>query len=196
MVNLKLTFAILATVIGIGGYIPYFRDIFLKKTKPHLYSWLVWLITQSTATVAFVYGKGGFGALSFVVGTILVFVVFILSFKYGTKNIKWNDVVSLAGALIAVLIWWQLDNPRLSVLLISIIDSVAFIPTFRKSLEEPWSETLSYWALMATSCILLILATAEYNFLTITYLATLTAGNSIVWTICFYRRKVVKNPAV
>jgi hypothetical protein len=44
--NYKFIIAIIATVLTFLGFIPYFRDIFNRKTKPHLYTWLIWLITQ------------------------------------------------------------------------------------------------------------------------------------------------------
>lgn len=52
----KLIIAIIAAVLTIIAYIPYFRDIFANKTKPHLFTWLIWGITQGTATVALLYG--------------------------------------------------------------------------------------------------------------------------------------------
>lgn len=45
----KLIISFVSVALVIYGYFPYVRDVFLKKTKPHLYSWLVWLITFSTA---------------------------------------------------------------------------------------------------------------------------------------------------
>ena len=82
----KLILAIFTVILVVIGYIPYFKDIFANKTKPHLYTWLIWLITQGTATVALIYGGGKFGSLGLIVGTVLVLVICGLSFRYGTKN--------------------------------------------------------------------------------------------------------------
>ena len=85
MFDLKFIFAILSTIILVIGFIPYFRDVFLKKSKPHLFTWLIWLMTQGTATAASLYGGGKWGAAGFIIGTVLVAGMFLLSFKYGTK---------------------------------------------------------------------------------------------------------------
>lgn len=186
--------ALIATILTIIGYVPYFRDIFAKKTKPHLFTWLIWATTQGTAAAALLYGGGKFGVMSLIIGTLLVSVIFVLSFKYGTKNITRSDTIMLVVALLAILVWWQLNNPLLSVLMISAIDGLGYIPTLRKSYAEPYSETISFWIIMAVVSILTIISNAEYNFLTVTYLAVLITGNTTVATICYVRRRVVHIP--
>lgn len=105
-ISVKLVFAILATAIGIiGGFFPYFRDILLRKTKPHAYTWLIWTITQGTAVAGLWQGKGGWGTLPVSIGTVFVFVIFLLSLKYGTRNITRGDTFILIAALAAVAVW-------------------------------------------------------------------------------------------
>lgn len=191
-IDLKFIIAVFATALTVFGYIPYLRDILKKKTKPHLYTWLIWLITQGTATAALLYGGGKFGSFSLILGTILVFFNLLLSFKYGTTDITLSDKIVLALALLAIIIWWQLDNPLIAVLMVSAIDGAGYIPTIRKSFKNPWSETLSFWAIMAVVDILSIIANAEYNFLTVSYLAMLFVANMAVVLVCFFRRQVVE----
>jgi len=192
--DLKLIASLVSAVLMAYGFVPYFRDIFAGKTKPHLYTWLVWSITFGTAALAAWHGGGNYGALSMSIGAVLVFLVFLLSFKYGTKNITLSDTIVLIAALIAVFVWWGLSNPFLAVLFVSIIDGLGYIPTFRKSFEEPWSETLSFWVFMTISDILIIISIANYNFLTVAYIATLIVLNMIVLGICLFRRKNIKKP--
>ena len=42
MLEYKTILGIIAVIIALAGYVPYFRDIFRGKTKPHAFSWLVW----------------------------------------------------------------------------------------------------------------------------------------------------------
>ena len=92
----------------------------------------------------------------------------------------------------AIIVWKKLNNPPLAVIAISIIDGLGYVPTFRKSFAEPWSETLKFWTLMAIANVLTIISSAHYNFLTVTYLATLTAADIIILIICFSRRKILQ----
>jgi hypothetical protein len=195
ILDIKLIIALIASALTVIGYIPYLRDVFKKKTQPHLYTWLIWAITQGTATVALIYGGGKFGSLALIVGTLLVVFICALSFKYGTKNITRGDTVTLIIALLAIFVWWQLDNPLLAVLMVSAIDGFGYLPTFRKSYEEPWSETISFWLIMTVVTILTLIANDQYNLLTTTYLTVLAVANISLYVMIFYRRKNVPKPA-
>lgn len=192
---IKLIFAILAVLIVIvGGYFPYLKNIFLKKTKPHAYAWLIWSITQGTALAALFYGNGGWGTIALLVGVIFTSLIFLFSLIYGTKNITKGDTIILIATLLAIVVWWQLHAPLLSVLMVSIIDFLGYIPTFRKTFAEPWTETPISWLVFSVANILTILALTEYNFMTLAYLITMTAANIILLAICLLRRRVIARP--
>lgn len=190
----KLILGIITIVLVIIGYIPYFKDIFANKTKPHLYTWIIWFLTQGTATIALIYGGGKFGSLGLIVGTVLVFIICGLSFRYGTKNITKGDTATLILALVAILVWWQLDNPLLSVFMVSAIDGLGYIPTFRKTWEDPSTETTSFWVIMAVVNVLTLLSNAEHNFLTMTYSIVLGVANTAMVFIILKRRGVKVAP--
>lgn len=192
--DIKIFFAIIATVIGLISYYPYARDLFSGKTTPHIYSWLIWTITQGTALVAIIYGGGIWGGLELAFGAIFNVVVLIFCLKHGTKNITKGDTVVLVIAILAIIIWWQLKVPLVSVLMITGIDFFGFIPSFRKSYREPWSETLSSWLLFSIANVFSILALNQYNLLTTTYLISITLANMGVFFICLFRRPFVKKP--
>lgn len=186
--DLKLASAIIAVVLVIVGFYPYVRDILKRKTTPHLYTWLIWGITQGTATAASWYGGGKFGAISFAVETFPVIAIFCLALRYGTKNVTKSDTILLIVALLAIVVWWQMCNPLIAVLMATAIDAIGYIPTFRKSFVNPWGETLSFWAIMAIVNVFIIASSARYNFLTVAYAAMVLLANVAVWTICFFRR--------
>ena len=193
--DLKLISAMLASLIAVvGAFFPYLRDIFRKKTKPHAYTWLIWVITQGTATTALWYGRGGWALLTMIIGTFFVFLIFLLSLKYGTRNITKGDTVVLTLALLAIVIWWQLNNPVLAVIMVSAIDVAGYLPSFRKVFYEPWSETMMSWAVFSLANIFNILSLSAYNFFTLTYLISITAANLILLAIGLTRRKTVLKP--
>lgn len=192
--NIKIILTIIATIIGVVAFFPYLRDIVQLKTKPHAYTWLIWAITQTTAVVGILHGGGGWGSLNLIIGTFFVVCVFLFSLKYGSKNITKGDFIVLVISLCAVLVWWRLDKPILAVIMVSIIDVLGYIPSFRKSYQEPWSETLISWMLFSVSNIFAILALNEYNLLTATYLVAITLANLFIFLICFLRRSFVSKP--
>lgn len=194
--QIKIIFALISVTVGTLAFFPYMRDIFLKKTEPHSYTWLIWSITQGTAVVGIWYGGGGIGALEFTIGTLLTFVVFLFSLKYGSKNITISDTVILIGALLAILAWWQLKNPFLSILMVCVIDVLGYVPSFRKSFQEPWSETIFTWVSFVVGNCFALLALQQYNFLTMGYIISISVANLGLVVICLIRRKIIPKPTI
>ncbi len=190
---MQLIFGIIATALAIGCFVPYFIDIFKRKTTPHAYSWLIWSILQITGVVAIVASHGGYyGVLGIGIGAIFCLSIFFLSFKYGTKNVTRTDTISFLSALIAISFWIFTKNPLYSVILISIIDFVGFIPTIRKGLEEPHTETMSTYLMSSLSDIFSILALSTFTLTTTLYLGTLVFTNGLFVVLLLYRRRVVR----
>lgn len=192
-IDWKLVAALLGLASNVA-FVPYLRDIFKRRTEPHAYTWLIWCITQGTATAGLWYGGGGWGGLGLMLGTVLVFLVFLLSFKYGTKNITRSDTLVLVAAIAAVLVWWQLHQPLLAVLMVSAIDALGYIPTLRKSFSEPWSETMSSWIIFSVGNFVSLFGLGAYNLLTVTYLMTIMSANIILIILLVLRRRVIPKP--
>ena len=132
--------------------------------------------------------------MSLTVGFFCVVAVFFFSLKYGTKNVTKSDTIILVVALSAIFVWWQLHQPLLAIIIVSIIDVLGYIPSVRKSYAEPWSETLVSWFAFALSDVFALLALKEFNFLTATYLIAITAANIGLFLFCLVRRSFVYKP--
>jgi hypothetical protein len=193
-ISTKAIFAILSIILGIGAFFPYLRDVFVRKTKPHVYTWLIWVITQGTAVAGIWYGNGGLGSLVLTIGTFFVFIIFLASLKLGTKNITRADTFLLVGALVAVLIWWQLHNPYLAVGAVTFIDGLGYIPTFRKSLTDPWDETVLSWFGLGFANVFAMAALTDYNFLTVAYMVMQLVANISLALLCVVRRRTIAKP--
>ncbi|MDD5068393.1 MAG: hypothetical protein PHS53_02570 [Candidatus Pacebacteria bacterium] len=189
--SIKLLFGIVASIFSIACFAPYFRDVFLKKTNPHSYSWLVWSILQSVGVLAILSDRGGYGVLGLGIGAFLCTCMFLLSLKYGTKNITKFDTICLVGSLIAIGIWLFEKNALHSVILISIIDFVGFLPTYRKGYEEPFTETISTYFMSALAVVFDIFALSHYSITTTLYLGTLLFSNGFFVLLLVTRRKLL-----
>ena len=128
------------------------------------------------------------------VGTTIIFLIFLMSLKYGSRDITKSDTSILIASLVAIIVWWQLKDPLLAVLMATTIDVVGYIPSWRKSYRQPWSETVSSWILATMANIFSILALREFNILTLTYLDAITVANSILLAICILRRRSISQP--
>ena len=187
--NIKFSLAILSSLLQFLAYYPYFRDIAKRKTQPHMYSWLIWGVLQLTGTAAIFKGEGGYGAWALLLGGLLCLCVFSLSFKFGTKNIIKFDVLCLIGALFAFIAYIFVSNPLYSIILVTLIDLIAFLPTFRKGFEEPNSETVSTYFLSVLVNILGLIALQYYSATTLLYGLSLVITNGLFCILLIQRRR-------
>jgi hypothetical protein len=192
--DFKLFFGIISVILEIICFFTYVKDIFARKTSPHMYTWLLWTILQSVGIAAMFKGGAYLGVLGLTVGSLFCFFIFILSFKYGTKNITRFDTFCLFGAIIIILVWLLQHNALLSVILVTVVDVIAFLPTYRKGYAEPKSETVSTFLLSAASQAFSLLALASYSLTTTLYLSDLVITNGAFALILIFRRRMIKMP--
>lgn len=191
--EIKLLFGIASSIIAVICFAPYIKDIIQRKTEPHRYSWLVWTILQVVGVMAQLKEGAGYGAWALAIGAIFCFTIFILSFKYGTKNISKFDVGCLIAAFCAIVIYFFIANPVWAIITVAIVDFVGFLPTFRKGYEEPFTETTSTFILSATANIMSLVALQNYNLTTVLYLASLLITNSSFAIMILVRRRKLGN---
>ncbi len=182
-------FAIISGLLSVSSSIIFLTNVLQKKIQPQAFTFLIWLITQGTAIAAILLGGGGIGALGLIIGECFMIVVFLLSLKYGTKNINKSDVIMLVIALVAIIIWWKVNNPIYAVLLVVLIDIVGYGPTIRKTYKHPESERMLPWLLGAGNMFFAILALESYSLLTVAYPAALGIGNLSVVATRLLRKK-------
>ncbi|MDQ5950114.1 MAG: hypothetical protein QG585_54 [Patescibacteria group bacterium] len=185
----KTILTVVASAVSIIVYVPYIKDIFLGKTKPHIFSWIMWGLLTGISFVAQIKEGAGFGSLTAGIASVLTLVVIILSIKRGEKNITKIDWFCLSGALIGILLWIITKNPLYSIILISIIDTIAFIPTVRKSLKKPYEETLSVYIAYTFIWIIAIISFDQITVTTALYPATLVLTNALFAILLIVKRK-------
>ncbi len=181
---------IIGALLVTGSYVPYIYGIIKKQTKPHIYTWILWSLTPVFATAAILEGGGGlFSAINIGVGAILAFSILLLSLKYGSKNITTFDTVALITGLLASIVWWYFDHPIIAIAMIALIEAIGFLPTYRKTWNEPWSESLSSWFLFVAGNLCALAALDEYNLLTSLYIVTMTIASLILILLSSHRRR-------
>lgn len=108
------------------------------------------------------------------------------------KNITTSDKWNLVGAAIALGLWFITSNPLWSVILITIVDFLGFVPTIRKSYMKPHEETLIHYVLAGLKFVLAIAALDSYNLTTWLYPASLVAANLLFVVMLVARRRKIE----
>jgi hypothetical protein len=192
MPDYKLIIGIVASAIGLIGYIPYSLDMIKGKTKPHVFSWLVWGLLEGIAFFAQMSEGAGAGAL--VTGTSAFFcsVIALAALFKGEKNITRFDWLAFSGALIGLVLWRLTSSPLSAVILITITDLLVFAPTFRKSYYKPGEETAISYIIASIRLAMSLLAMSAFNLTTALYPASLVLSNTIFVIMLYVRRKQLK----
>lgn len=160
----KQKLGILSLLIAVLGYIPYIANVLKGKTKPHAYTWLTWEVIAVVGLGIQLQGKGGAGTWLLGLTTIVTLLIFLLSLKYGHRDIHKIDTLSLTFAGIAFVFWLFADQPLIAAILISLIEAVGgFFPTFRKSNKLPYEETLTSYVAYSISTILALIALDNHS---------------------------------
>jgi len=188
---MKTALGILATAMAFFSYIPYIRNMLSGKTKPHAFSWLVWGALTAIAFVGQVSENAGPGAWVTGFTAMVSFFIFATALRTGEKDISKSDWFSLAGAGLAMLLWWATSNPLTAVILITLIDALGFYPTFRKSYHKPHQETAITFAISGLKFVVAIIALENLTLVTWLYPASLVLMNGIFVIMLLIRRKQV-----
>ena len=189
MIDYKSLFSVLAVVLTLVAYIPYLRSILKGQTKPHMYSWLVWFVDSLIIFILQLTNNAGPGAYVTLAAAVMCFIVLILSFSKGTKDIKKVDGIFLITAFIALGLWWFAKQPLLSAILITGVDLFGFAPTVRKAWRAPNSETATFYFINSIRFVLAILALSQYSIINMIYPATWLVANGLFGISLVLRRK-------
>ena len=192
--DIKIILGAIAVVIGMLGYLFYIRGILKGEVKPHAFTWSVWGILTSIAFIAQVVEGGGPGA--WVTGATAVMSFVFATVGLGASSrvyIKKDDWIIFIFTLLAIPVWFVTENSLWAVVLITIIDAVAFAPTFRKAYNHPTTESTWTYFLSGTKFLVGILALESFNTITVLYPASLVVANGAFVAMVIYRRHKSSN---
>lgn len=187
----KAILGTIAVIIAVISYIPYFRDIFAGKTKPHAFTWLVWAILNGIAFAGQVHDNGGAGAWAVGFTTLATFSIFLIALVKGEKDIRRFDWLCLIGAMLSLIPWIITSEPLISVILITIIDVFGFMPTVRKSIRKPHQETLTTYALSTLKYGLVVAALQSYTLVTVLFPLSIAILNGLFVLLLLIRRRQI-----
>lgn len=176
--TIKIIASTIATGIALVAYIPYLIDMFRGRNKPHIYTWIsIFLVTAVVAYIQLI-GGAGIGALPTILGAIVNGIILFYCFRFGTKDVIFLDKVCLAISILGVISYAFLSNrPVISLIIVTVAEVISFIPTFRKTRNDPYSESLTSYYLLMIKLVLILIALQNYNILTVSY--------SVLWLVIF-----------
>jgi len=189
----KTIFAIIASLLAIVGNVSYLRDTFRGRVKPHPYTWFVWSIVSMTTFFGGLAKGAGIGALPTGIAEAFTIVIFLFSLKYlfqgKAGQIRRIDNYFLAAALLGLIPWALTKDPTISVVIVVLIDIIAFIPTLRKAWEHPETEKPLLYEMNVSRHVLTLFSLGAYNIATMFHSIAMICINTIMTVFVVRKRQ-------
>lgn len=186
-----------AIAITFAAFVPYIRAIVAGKTRPHVFSWVIWGATTFVVFLAQMEGQGGVGAWPIgVSGAITLFIAVLAFVKCADVAISKIDWLFFVAAMSSLPLWYLTSDPLWAVIVLTAIDVLGFGPTFRKAYAAPHSESLLFFGLFAVRNVLVIMALEHYSATTVLFPAVIAVACIALVAMVTYRRRVLQNGIV
>lgn len=187
----KEFFSLIAIALTFIAFIPYIRSIQQNKTKPHVFSWLIWGSTTFVVFLAQLTDKGRAGAWPIgVSGIITIYIASLAYMKKSDITITRTDWMFFLLALTALPLWYLTADPLWAVVILTIVDVLGFGPTFRKAYHHPYEEQLKLYVIIAARNLIAILALEHYSPTTVLFPAALAAACLLFILMVVFRRRI------
>jgi len=188
----KEFFSLAAIGLTIYAFFPYIRSILQGKTKPHVFSWIIWGSTTFIVFLAQLADKGGAGAWPIGISGIITFYVAILAYlKKSDSSITKSDWLFFILAMTSLPFWYLSSNPLWAVVILTSVDVIGFGPTIRKAYFQPFEEQLTFFILMATRNLFALIALEHFSVTTILFPALTGLACLVFIVVVAYRRRTL-----
>jgi len=180
---------VITLLIVIPQVYVYIKSIFKWETKPHIYTKIIWFILTWIGFI--IQLKNGWWPWAWVlwITSLVQLFTLLLAIKYWTKDITRFDTILLVLALICIPIYLLVEDKIYALIFVLFIDFLWYIPTIRKTYNDPFSESLSAWNISNTKYLVSLFALIEYSFYTMAYPVFLLIANGVLITIMLVGRR-------
>jgi hypothetical protein len=189
----KLTCSALAIALTFIAFVPYIRSILAGRTKPHVFSWVIWGITTVIVFFAQLEAKGGMGAWpTGVSGTITILIAVLAFIHRSDISITLTDRVFFLAALASLPFWFYTADPLWAVVVLTTVDLLGFGPTLRKAYAFPHEENIAFFFLFMTRNTFAILALEHFSVTTVLFPLAVGLACLLLIFVVGYRRHEVR----
>ncbi len=181
-----------AIALTLIAFLPYIRSIQQGKTKPHVFSWVIWGSTTFVVFLAQLADKGGAGAWpTGVSGIMTLYVAFLAYMKKPDNTISRTDWLFFTTAMMSLPLWYLTSDPLWAVVILTMVDLIGFGPTFRKAFIHPFEEQLTFFVFMAVRNLIAIMALEHYSLTTVLFPAITGVACLKFILMVVYRRRIL-----
>ncbi len=190
----ELLFAFISTTIYLSGAFFYWRDTYRKRTLPHPFSNIIWLILVGFNFFVLLNQREYYSLIPLIP---LIFSICVFGIGYGLRGIRkirinWFDYLCFSLAIVMLLYWYLSRNVLNTVIFTCIIDVITFLPVIKKSWLLPWTETCVSWFTGILNMWFLYLAQTGATLESSLYWLAYVSVNALIVIVIISRRWYLK----
>lgn len=183
-----------AIALTFAAFFPYIRAIKQGRTKPHVFSWIIWGL--ATLVIFFAQLSDGGGAGAWPIGVSGLVTIYIAGLAWRRKadiTFTDSDRFFLAAAILSLPLWYITANPLWAVVILTTVDVLGFGPTIRKAYLSPHEEHLGFFLIVAFRNLVSIVALEHYSLVTLLF-PSITAFVCLAFVamVAFRRKRLLK----
>jgi hypothetical protein len=186
---MKEIFGLLGAALLVTSALPYAHAFWRGAVRPHGFSWILWGLINAIVFAAQAQSGAGAGAWTAGVTALVNLLIGAMALRYGERNITRSDWAVFLSVLAALPLWAATQNPLWSVVLVSVIDTLAFWPTLRKSWHRPHEEAVLPFIMGGVGFACALAALENYSVTNYLYLLVVFVTNALFVTVLLLRRK-------
>lgn len=193
----KELFGYLSLIFALAYYAPYMYSTWKGKTRPHVFTWVIWTLVMTIGTAGQYAGGAGPGAWSTTFTAVSCFIILLLAIRQGDKNITRLDVACLIIALTSIPLWLMTGNPFTAIIIVTGIDLLGYIPTLRKAYHKPYEEMAMSYLITNFKHLAGFFAMTTYSWTTMLYPSALFTMNWVLIGLVYwwrYKQAIVTAP--
>ena len=192
----ELSFACISIGIYLIWAIPLWKDIIRWRTIPHIFTYSLWLILVWFNLFVLWKNKEFYALIpTLLIVLSLCFGCFFWARSIQKIAINWLDWFCLSLGISLLLYWIFSRNIGNTIILTTIIDFIAFLPTFKKWWLTPWTESILIYLMSSVSQVFMLLSLSSSwfsNFENALFWGYLFFANLLFFSMVFFRRWYLK----
>lgn len=192
VIDTHIILGTLATAVALVNYLPYLLGVIKRTLRPHAFSWIIFTIITATVSAAQFSAGAGAGAWATAATAVTTCLIAMIALHNGGYTITRFDTFSLIGALVAIPAWWLSDNPLLAVIILTIVELLGFLPTYRKAWKRPHDESAAAFAFTIVKYALALGAMQTYTLTTTLFpIALIILSSLLIIELWWCKRQIV-----
>jgi hypothetical protein len=190
--TLRLIAGLVAAGLTCAGGAIYVRAIWRKTSTTRWASWLIWTVTSVTSLATY-YNSGARESALVIVGYTFVCASALFAALWRRNEgggLTAIEILCLAGAGAAGLVWWLSGSAVHGQVASVIIEVIAYIPIWRAAAGE----NRTAWSLEASGSVCNLLAISSFTFALSLYPVAILTCNMLVVALILRSARTPRHP--